>query len=886
MSPLIPRGLSVLLPVAVVLLAFATCDLRAQTPPRPSSTTVQEQAPVKAAGSVKICDLDAQPPANLPPSGSPPIFWMVVPCFEEQGGHSLIDARTYVYYIQTLENVSRPSENRWTPWSEQIEQSLIGDFRRLWNTNFLDNLTVDVQDYEFSNGVVGKVALFRMEEKERVKIVDYEGTEALNRTDIDEKLREAGTVIRLDTFLSEADIRRVEGVIRSMLAEKGHLDAKVTHAIKPLPSGPKLVHLTFNIEDGPEVKISRITFLGNEAVSDRTLRGKMEHNKQPGFFRFVGIGVGTYKEEQFEEDAQEIISYYREEGYLKATVGQPEIRSLSASKDGDKRVIELRIPITEGRRYHVGEIRFAAAKVVKQEALRPLFALEKGDYYNEKKVRDGIEKAHELYGSGGYFEFTGYPEFSFKDTKDPNAAPVASNTDASKPAEVDVTMHMQEGEQYFVNRITFTGNTTTKDHVIRREMGLLESGVFNTEALKYSIRRINQLGYFRPLGESETQEDIQVEKTPHETNKVDITLNLDERNRNEFTFGAGMSGIDGLFVNASFATTNFLGQGETLQVSVQTGERANNYQVSASEPYLFGRPIRAGITLFSRKYDLYVSPSVVGYSEARSGMTVMGGLRAGPFSQAFTTYTYEVIDTATDDDLSDGGDDGSDDIGDDGGSDDAGVPVFDPFLDDGRHIESRLSPSFVYNTVDNPFLPRRGMKLTGTFEVAGGPLGGTVDYIRPEAEAVLYIPHTQRTALGLRGQIGYVRPFSDTNELPYYRRFFLGGETQIRGVDFRSVGPLGAANRLLGGNKFLLFNAEYYFDIAGPVRALAFHDAGQAFDEGQPFDLRQLRTSSGAELRFIVPMMNVPFRLIYAWNIYRDTFQPERTFRFAVGTTF
>ncbi|MPZ21709.1 MAG: outer membrane protein assembly factor BamA, partial [Luteitalea sp.] len=647
-----------------------------------------------------------------------------------------------------------------------------------------------------------------------------------------------------------------------------------THSLTPLKTGPKLVHLTFNIEDGPKVEIGRITFLGNEAVSDRKLRGKMEHNKQAGLFRFIGIGSGVYKEEQFEEDAQRILGYYREEGYLKASVGQPEIRSLKASQDREKRFIELRIPVTEGRRYRVGSVAFADNTVVKDEALQPLFSLEQEDYYDEERIRKGVEKASELYGSGGYFEFTAYPEFSFKDTKDPKAAPVAANTDDSKPAVVDVTMHMEEGEQYFVDRIMFTGNTTTKDHVIRREMALLEGGVFNTEGLKYSIRRINQLGYFQPLGEGEAQDDIQVEKTPQAKNKVDVTLNLNERNRNEFMFGGGMSGIDGMFVNASFATTNFLGQGETFQVSVQTGERAKSYQFSASEPYLFGRPITAGVTLFSRKYDLYMDANTVGYSEVRSGMTLLGGLPVARFARGYTSYTYEVVDTAVHEDFLSTGRSGE------------GEPSFDPFLNDGRYIESRLNPSVVYNTVDNPFMPRRGMKITGTFEMAGGLLGGTLDYIRPEAEAILYIPHTQRTALGLRGQIGYIQPFADTDELPYYRRFFLGGETQIRGVDFRSVGPVDAQNRAIGGDKFLLFNAEYYFDVAGPVRLLAFHDAGQAFEQDQPFNFRQLRTSTGGELRVIVPMMNVPFRLIYAWNIYRDSFQPERTFKFAVGTTF
>jgi outer membrane protein insertion porin family len=170
--------------------------------------------------------------------------------------------------------------------------------------------------------------------------------------------------------------------------------------------------------------------------------------------------------------------------------------------------------------------------------------------------------------------------------------------------------------------------------------------------------------------------------------------------------------------------------------------------------------------------------------------------------------------------------------------------------------------------------------------VAGGPLGGTVDYIKPDLEVVAYRPHTRRTALGVRAQVGWIRPYADTLELPYYQRYFLGGETQIRGVNIHTVGPVDDQNRALGGNKFVLFNGEYYFDVGGPLRLLLFFDAGQAYLEGQKIDLKQLRTSTGVELRFIMPVLNVPFRLIYAFNPNRDQFQPKSTFKFAVGTTF
>jgi outer membrane protein insertion porin family len=266
----------------------------------------------------------------------------------------------------------------------------------------------------------------------------------------------------------------------------------------------------------------------------------------------------------------------------------------------------------------------------------------------------------------------------------------------------------------------------------------------------------------------------------------------------------------------------------------------------------------------------------VGYSEVRSGFTLTAAKPVFRFSRIALSYGYEVIEVAASQEILNSLDSTSG----------VGVPLFNPYLDEGRHTESRVTPSFLLNSVDNPLRPRRGIKLSLSLPVTGGPFGGTTNYIKPEAEAVAYLPVTGRTGFGLHASGGMIRTFGSTNLLPYYVRYFLGGETQIRGVDIRTVGPTDKDNRAIGGNRFVLFNAEYYLDWFGPVRALLFHDAGQAYSETQSLDLTRLRTSSGIEARFMMPVLNVPFRLVYSWNLYRDTFQKPRGFRFAVGTTF
>jgi outer membrane protein insertion porin family len=408
--------------------------------------------------------------------------------------------------------------------------------------------------------------------------------------------------------------------------------------------------------------------------------------------------------------------------------------------------------------------------------------------------------------------------------------------------------------------------------VIRRELSLYEGGVFNTEALKQSVRRLNQLGYFKTLEGSD--KDLKVDKAHGVADAVDLTFTLHEQNRNQIQFGGGVSQYDGAFFNLAYTTTNLLGRGESLTLTGQRGTRSTIYQVGFTEPYAFNRPISAGVEVYSRKVDLLTGSNTIGYSEVRAGGNLTLGRQLFPFARAFATYGYEVVDTAVSQALRDS-------LGESATSRLSGL-----FLDDGRHIESRITPAFVYNTVDSPFMPRSGRRLSLNMPIAGGILGGTTSYIRPEVEAIVYVPHTRRTALGVRLNAGVLRPYGGTRELPYYLRYVLGGEYQIRGVELRSVGPLDEDARAVGGDKFVLFNAEYYLDVFGPVRALLFHDAGQAFADTERIDLRRLRTSSGVELRVIVPMLNVPFRLIYAWNIYRDAFQPARALKFAVGTTF
>jgi outer membrane protein insertion porin family len=429
------------------------------------------------------------------------------------------------------------------------------------------------------------------------------------------------------------------------------------------------------------------------------------------------------------------------------------------------------------------------------------------------------------------------------------------------------------------------------------------------------VKRLNQLGYFKPL---ENGAGIDVQKTPNTKNKVDVTLKLEEQNRNQLTFGAGVSQFEGFFGQLAFQTSNFLGRGEALTLSLQAGSRAENYQLSFTEPFLFDRNITGGVDVYRRTLR-YIDQ----FTQQATGGNITSGFPLAGFSRMFLTYSFEATTVS---DLN---------------------PIYfspellarNPYLSDslligegGQRTVSKITPSFLHNTVDNPIFPNTGTRLTGSFDFAG--LGGNTNFVKPHFEFAQFHKHLARTSFGYRAKIDYIKPIGDTVILPITETLFEGGEYSVRGFDIRSIGPRDPITKLvLGGNKSIVLNAEYLINIMGPVRLVLFYDAAQVRARGQSFSWTEpltnvvfpdppvltdpftstllvdplapgpkvvgigetsaFKTSTGAEIRFFMPVLNVPFRLIFAanpqrGNVYDNNLRPAKqyTFKFAVGSTF
>src|SRR6185295_6006763 len=348
-----------------------------------------------------------------------------------------------------------------------------------------------------------------------------------------------------------------------------------------------------------------------------------------------------------------------------------------------------------------------------------------------------------------------------------------------------------------------------------------------------------------------------------------------------------------------FQTANFMGRGESLTLSMSAGSRAQNYSLAFSEPFLFDRNITGGFNLF--KADVrYIGQ----FTQKSAGAVATMGFPLSGFSRMFTNYSYERVRVTEINDIYQTPE----------------VLARNPFLrdslligQDGERIISKIVPSYVYNTVDQPIFPTSGKRFTTSIDLAG--LGGNTNFYKPMVEGVYYKRHGGRLTLGMRGQLEYIHTFAGSKVLPIFEKLFLGGEYSVRGFDIRTIGPQATNGLVLGGNKSLLFNIEEQITIAGPVRLIAFYDAGQvqagpalqgppAFvadggptaiivKPGQSFNMQDWKTSTGLEIRFFMPVLNVPFRLIFAYNpqregVYDNTLFPQKAFqfRFAVGSTF
>lgn len=743
------------------------------------------------------------------------------------------------------------------------EETLRRDFMTLWNQGRFDDITLEKEA-----GRTGYIIRFVVVERRIVRSIKYDGAKSVTVSEILDRFKERRVGLTVETQYDPNRVQRAAVVLKEFLAERGRQYATVEPELRQIP--PSTMEVVFKVTEGPKVKMGHIEIEGNKIFSDRVVIRAMKNLHPIGVPRsilFENIFAKTFDSSKLEEDKQRVQSFYQEKGYFTTRAGEHKvvirdtgggglkIPLLHPNKPGKK--ADLTVNIEESRLYKLQSLNAVGMKLFRtpETILGNIFQMKVGDTFSTAKLRKGLEQIRKLYGEFGYIDMVPEPDIN----------PV-TGTD-----KIDFTLNVDEGKQFFVRRIDFSGNTTTRDKVIRRELLVDEGDMFSTRLWELSILRLNQLGYFEALKEGEAAEI----KRDTRTNTVDITLKVKERGKNSVQLSGGVSGIAGSFVAFGYSTNNFLGLGETLGINSQLGDRIRDVTFSFTEPYLFDRPIQTGFTVYMQRYNydqarevsllsgrnlipLYQAlgtNNLLNYVSNGRGFTVFASSQLRrTFARWTLSYGYDrsKIQTLTD------------------SANQYFTYVNFQGLGGPNQLSgirtSKIVPSFQYNTVDHPITPSRGKSLYASVTFAGSFLGGNVNMIEPS------ISHTMFRAGFKKGHVigyrllGRLISGYGGKTAPPFNRVYMGGENDVRGFQIWGVSPMayiasessvpvlnddGSARqqRILqsdgsyifspvaqkipiyqlifpGGDTQGIANLEYRIPIFGPVTLAAFFDAG------------------------------------------------------------
>ena len=710
------------------------------------------------------------------------------------------------------------------------------DFRVLWSTGFFSNIK-----FEESQGTRGRIVRITVEENPVVKAITYKTGKKVKEKDIVDKLKEKDESILPYSYYSPYKIQRIKDTITDLLFEKGLLASKIESEI--VKQGKNEVDVLITVDEGPKVRVGDVVFEGTTKLEPSALKWSMKDNRPHGLINWV-LGKDVYKQNKLTDDVDLIKKKYQESGYMEVAVGQPrteeiERRTVTFKK---QKMMRLVIPITAGYLYRVGEIKVEGNKAVNVKYLRTMVKLRPGEVYSTKDREKSVDDISEVYRDGGYV----YAQVIPIENLDP------------KRKIVNVTFSIVEGEVAFLNRLDFRGNIYTKDKVIRREMIIREGDRFSLSMFKNSILRIKQLGLV------DLEKDPDIKPNPDDPTKMDVQVNVKELQRNNVQFTAGYSGYEGMFVAFSYSTVNFLGAGETLELAIQRGKLVKNYSFGFTEPYLFDKPITAGFNIYDRKND-YSSLGL--YKQLTKGIDLTMGTRLFGYWRASTTYTIQKINVSYPEGT-----------------------TMSSIYGSGSFYESSLTPMIFRSTIDSPLTPTRGTQYSLSVKYAGSFLGGEIDLIKPQIEFTYYHPIFGRGprahVVGFHAQYQFIKALNGS-QVPYWEKFFLGGERSVRGYEVYTIGPRNENGYNMGGEKAAIFNAEYIIPVGGPLYAIFFYDLGNSIPYSETLRFKDMYSSMGIEARLFIPALRVPFRLIFSYNNKKiHLTDPDFAFRFAVGTTF
>jgi outer membrane protein insertion porin family len=733
----------------------------------------------------------------------------VVETVDIQGNRRLRD-EDLLYYIKTR------------PGDVYDPAALERDLKELLSLNFFDKTYTRVLT---EPGVRGGVnVIFEVRELPIIRDLQFEGLKAVQESDVLKAFREERAGVSKESVYDPVKARGATRILRELLASKGYPNAKVT--IKEEEVSATSIAVTFVVDQGARSRIIDIQFEGLEHFKNGELRNAMQLVKETGLItRFKGADILDLRKLQYDLQ-KNVRSYMFSKGYFQARIGEPKIEGLGFKRTAPLPVLDklplplitsmddtlkIIVPVTEGKVYRVGELKVEGNSIFSEQQILGYVGLRKGEIADGKRLQDAVyEDLKKVYGSQGFVQYNAEFDPEFKDNP--------TNPDEGI---VDIKITIDEGKQFTLRRLEFTGNTFTRDRVMRREFLINEGDIYNQNYMEISLARLNQTQYFDPI---DKEKDVEI-RTDEEQGDVDLIVKVKEKGRQQISFNGGVSGIGGSFFGLEYSTNNLAGRGEILSFQFGAGNRQQSFQFSYQEPYFHDRPVSVGFSLFASRYKFFGEGTLLSqntslinsilfdpnaqlttdssnlFTQQTYGANVFA---TAPLSEFFRKsrffqfsrlgLTYQFSATSIQDPKVNQANDPT-----------KLVPVL---YSQPNIITSQITGSFVYDTrqpAKNGIDTLKGSQISLSFGFAG--LGGDVRTYQPNISYSRFMPVRRKKSkdpevFAFRVQAGTIGAFATTDKIrnansiafvggvPVYSRYFLGSENDIRGYDSRAIGPI------------------------------------------------------------------------------------------------
>jgi len=698
--------------------------------------------------------------------------------------------------ISTNTVVSKMRTRIGAPYKENV---ISDDLKRLYLLGFFSDVKIDTENYKDGIKVIITVV-----ERPIIEKILFAGIRRL--TTREDKIKES-LKSKESQYLDYPSLTEDAQTIKKMYEKIGYGNADVQYKVDIHPQTGK-AWVNFNITEGRKTSIKNIFVEGNKVFSDKRLL-KLLKTKRGWLFN-----AGLLKDETLREDIERIKSFYQREGFADVAV------DYAVTQEPGRPFLDITIKIDEGRRYLVGNVTVTGNKDVPEKTiLAAITVCVPGKVFSQEGVRQDAAVVHGIYFDRGYI-----------------SAGIQNTTAVNQQTgRVDIVYTIVENEVAYVDKIKIRGNTRTRDVVVRRELRIKPGDKFDGDKLRRSKERLQNLGFF------DEQEGIayDVEDTDV-ANRKDLIVDVKEAKTGAFSFGGGYSTVDKLVGFVELEQKNFdwknwpyfTGAGQDLRLRAALGSVSEGFDISFTNPWVFDYPVSFGFDAYKRTHEK-AEDIGYGYDEDVTGGDLRLGKELSEYVRADWTYRLDSVDISNIDDNA------SQELK----------------KEAGTNIISSMQLGLTFDNRDNVFYATRGNLLSGSIELAGGPLGGDKDYWKFLGRASHYFPLPRKSVLEARGRVGIGNAYGNSDNIPIYERFFAGGAYTVRGYRERSIGPVDpATNDPIGGDALAVGNLEYTYPLMDFLKLAAFYDVGNVWTKYNDIFAGGWKSGVGLGIRIKTPI--------------------------------